>query len=173
MDKITSTSRCLYESYRLKFCFWDAVPLLMKFGALLPTDWLPLPWVTTVDCDVIISVMASQITSNSIVCLAVCSGVHQRNRQSSALLAFVRGIRWIPLTKPSNAENVSIWWRHHVWTVCHRKGVSVYIEGTAWGRLFFFHINSYWWKIVCCQILTLSVMLWIEQCTIQYRHELI
>ena len=23
------------------------------------------------------------------------------------------GQRWIPLTKASNAENVSIWWRHH------------------------------------------------------------
>ena len=30
---------------------------------------------------------------------------------------FVRGIhrpRWIPRTKASDAENVSIWWRHHV-----------------------------------------------------------
>ena len=42
--------------------------------------------------DVIISVMASQITSVSTVCSTVCSGADQRKHQSSASLAFVRGI---------------------------------------------------------------------------------
>ena len=42
--------------------------------------------------DVIMSTMASQITGVSIVCSAVCSGAHQRKHQSSASLAFVRGI---------------------------------------------------------------------------------
>ena len=42
--------------------------------------------------DVIMSAMASQITS----------------------LTIVFGDRWIPAEKTSNAENVSIWWRHHV-----------------------------------------------------------
>ena len=33
-----------------------------------------------------------------------------------ASLAFVRGIhRWIPWQMANNAENVSIWWRHHGW----------------------------------------------------------
>ena len=52
--------------------------------------------------DVIMTMMASQITSVSIVCTAVCSGAAQRKRQSSASLAFVReitGDRWIPRTK--------------------------------------------------------------------------
>ena len=44
--------------------------------------------------DVIMSVMASQITSASIVCSTVCSGADQRKHQSSASLVFV-----IPLTK--------------------------------------------------------------------------
>ena len=45
--------------------------------------------------DVIMTMMASQITSVSIVCSAVCSGTHQRKHQSSVSLAFVRGIhRW-------------------------------------------------------------------------------
>ena len=45
--------------------------------------------------DVIMSVMASQITSVSIVCTTVCSGADQRKHQSSASQAFVRGIhRW-------------------------------------------------------------------------------
>ena len=45
--------------------------------------------------DVIMSTMASQITSVSIVYSTVCSGPDQRKHQSSASLAFVREIhRW-------------------------------------------------------------------------------
>ena len=64
------------------------------------------------------SAMASQITGASIVCSTVGPGVDQRKHQSSASLAFVRGTVDSPLTdefpaqKASNAENVSIWWRH-------------------------------------------------------------
>ena len=46
------------------------------------------------------STMASQITGVSIVYSAVCSGAHQRIYQSSASLAFVKGIyRW-PVDSP-------------------------------------------------------------------------
>ena len=41
------------------------------------------------------------------------SDADQRNHQSSASLAFVRGIHRVPAQMASNAENVSIWWRHH------------------------------------------------------------
>ena len=60
-------------------------------------------------CDVIMGVMASQIIGVSIVCSIVSSG--------SASLAFVRGFHRWPVNSPhkgSNAENVSISWRHHV-----------------------------------------------------------
>ena len=61
-------------------------------------DWL-LP-VERYAITVIMGVMASQITCVPTVCTTVCSGVHQRKHQTSASLAFVRGIhRWIPLTK--------------------------------------------------------------------------
>ena len=42
--------------------------------------------------DVIMSAMASQITSVWIVCSIVCPSIDQRKHQSSASLAFVRGI---------------------------------------------------------------------------------
>ena len=42
--------------------------------------------------DVIMSVMAPKITGVSIVYATVCSGADQRKHQSSASLAFVRGI---------------------------------------------------------------------------------
>ena len=52
--------------------------------------------------DVIMTTIASQITSLTVVCSIVYSGVDQRKHQSSASLAFVRGIhrdRWIPRKK--------------------------------------------------------------------------
>ena len=65
--------------------------------------------------DVIIGAMASQITSLTIVYSTVYSGADQRKHPSSASLAFVWGIlREFPTQMASNAENVSIWWRHHV-----------------------------------------------------------
>ena len=51
--------------------------------------------------DVIMGTIASQITSLTIVCSTAYSGADQREHQSSASLAFVRGIhrdRWIPRT---------------------------------------------------------------------------
>ena len=45
--------------------------------------------------DVIIRALASQITVILMVCSTICSGADQRKHQSSALLAFVRGVhRW-------------------------------------------------------------------------------
>ena len=60
--------------------------------------------------DVIMGAIASLITSLVIVYSTVYPDADQWKHQSSASLAFVRGIhRW----PASNAENVSIWWRHH------------------------------------------------------------
>ena len=50
--------------------------------------------------DVIISAMAYQITGVLILCLTVCSGADQRKHQSSASLAFVRGIHRSPVDSP-------------------------------------------------------------------------
>ena len=50
--------------------------------------------------DVIMSVMASQITSVFVVYLAVCSGADQRKHQSSVSLAFVRGSHRWPVNSP-------------------------------------------------------------------------
>ena len=67
--------------------------------------------------DIIMSTVASQITGVSIVCLTACSGAEQRKYQSSAWLAFVRGIhRWpvdSPHKGPVTQKNYFIWWRHH------------------------------------------------------------
>ena len=49
---------------------------------------------------VIMGAMASQITSLKIVYSTICSGSNQRNHQSSASLAFVRGIHRWPVNSP-------------------------------------------------------------------------
>ena len=50
--------------------------------------------------DVILGAIASQITSVSIVNSTLCSGADQRKHQSSASLAFVRGIHRSPVNSP-------------------------------------------------------------------------
>ena len=50
--------------------------------------------------DVIMSTIASQITSVSIACSTVCSGTDQWKHQSSASLAFVGGIHRWPVNSP-------------------------------------------------------------------------
>ena len=53
--------------------------------------------------DVIMSAMASQITSISIACSSVCSGSDQRKHRSSTSLAFVMRIHRWPVYSPHKA----------------------------------------------------------------------
>ena len=66
--------------------------------------WPEWPCLRYMDCyhydDVTMSLMASQITSLTIVYPTVYSGVDQREHQSSASLAFVRGIHWGLVNSP-------------------------------------------------------------------------
>ena len=61
--------------------------------------------------------VASQITSLTIVYSVVYSGADQRKHHSPASLAisagYSPGTGEFPALMASNAENVSIWWRHH------------------------------------------------------------
>ena len=66
--------------------------------------------------DVMMSVMASQVTVDPMVCTTVCSGADERKHQSSASLAFVQGIH-------RSRENVSIWWRYHVIPLFYQSSV--------------------------------------------------
>ena len=63
------------------------------------------------------SAMGSHNTDVSIVYSTVCSGADQRKHQSSAPLAFVRGIHRWPVNSPNKGPVTRIfffiWWRHH------------------------------------------------------------
>ena len=66
--------------------------------------------------DVTVSAMTSQITGVSIIFSTVCSCADQRKHQSSASLAFVRGIHQSPVDSPDKGQQrgfISIWWRHN------------------------------------------------------------
>ena len=95
--------------------------------------------------DVMMRVMASKITSLTIVYSTVYSGADQRKHQSSASQAFVRGIhryRWLPRTRASNAENIFILWRHHVQHDTHEMhSYPIHERGMGccfWARIFIY-----------------------------------
>ena len=72
----------------------------MKFSSdfLIP-EWASM-WLWSNYGDVMMSTMAYQISSLTIVYSTVYSGTDQRNHQSSALLAFVLGIHRWPMNSP-------------------------------------------------------------------------
>ena len=90
------------------------MPLLVRYtcaknvwGLANCCFWLSLQWRH-------MDIMASQITAISTVCSIVCSGAHQRKYQSSASLWVESAVTsGYPYQRASNAENVSIWLRHH------------------------------------------------------------
>ena len=102
--------------------------------------------------DVIMSMIASQITSLTIVYSTVYSDADQRKHQSSASLAFVwgihRGIGDFPAQMASNAENVSIWWRHHeflqwkIWPCTVLPGNTTVIEAITLVTCFNLHLSG-------------------------------
>ena len=102
----------------------DMINFQKKYRYVFTVSIIPPHWYDTDSWkppshygDVIMGTIASQITSLTIVYSTVYSRADQRKHQSSASLAFVRGIHRGPVNSPhkwaSNAENVSIWWRHH------------------------------------------------------------
>ena len=75
--------------------------------------------------DVTMTTLASQITSLTIVYSTVYSGAHQRKHQSSASLAFVRGIHRRPVNSPHKwpvtrkmfpFDDVIMFTNKHIWS---------------------------------------------------------
>ena len=114
------SSRCGRASHNF---FWNAVTSLTQWP-VSPLQWHERHGVSNHwhYNDVIMVATASQITSLAIVNSTVYSGADQRKHQSPASLAFVRGIHRVPGEFPaqmaSDAESVSIWWRHHGYLGC-------------------------------------------------------
>ena len=75
-------------------------------------------WTTSHYDDVIMSAIASQITSLTIVYSTVYSGVDKKNIKAPRhwpLCGILPVTSEFPAQRASNAENVFIWWRHHAY----------------------------------------------------------
>ena len=71
-------------------------------------------------CDVIMGTMASQITSLTIVYSSVYLAQFKENIKTLRhwpLCGEFTGDRWIPRKMASYTENISIWWRHHAFSL--------------------------------------------------------
>ena len=79
--------------------------------------------------DVIIGAMASQIVSLTIVYLTVYSRRRSKKTSKLRVTGLCEGNSPVtgefPAQGAINAENVSIWWRHHAYKGYHLFGVSV------------------------------------------------
>ena len=92
--KSCKNSFCIFNnSIRSQFCTWQLSWYEQKCDQI---------WYLFI-ChynNVIMSMMASQITSIATVYSTVYSGIDQRKHQSSVSLAFVWGIHWWPVNSP-------------------------------------------------------------------------
>ena len=94
--------------------------------------------------DVMMSAMASQITSLTIVYSSVYSGGNQRKHKKLRVTCLCEGNSPVtgefPAQKASNAGNVSIWLRHHDRVVIHNttKFCAYVIECTAHTCIFLY-----------------------------------
>ena len=78
--------------------------------------------------DVIMGTMASQITSLTIVYSTVIQAQIKENIKAPRhwpLCGEFTGTGEFPAQRVSNAENVSIWWRHHVMQHSHIKNKQI------------------------------------------------
>ena len=99
-------------------CLWDGKsPVTSEFPSQNPAMWsfdvsfvVVLYMYETHYIDVIMTTMASQITSLTVVYSTVYSDADQRKHQT--------GTGEFPAQRASYAENVSIWWRHHDQSCC-------------------------------------------------------
>ena len=104
------------------------------------------------------SAMASQITSLTIVYSIVYSGAGQRKHQSSASLAFVRGIHRWPVNSPHKGpvtrkmfpfHDVTLWFLGCIPEWLHfKKLISPWTKLPPFRRRYF-HIHIREWKILC------------------------
>ena len=85
--------------------------------------------------DVTMSAMASQSTNPTIVYSSVYRGTDRKKPSKAPRRGFCAGSSpvscEVPAQRASNAENVSIWWRHHVYqqhlTLCRAHSLSTHV----------------------------------------------
>ena len=108
--------------------------------------------------DVIMTTMASPITSLTVVYSTVYWDADQRKHQSSLhwpLCGEFTGTGEFPAQRPSYTENVSIWWRHHV-SVIYTFTLAIW-GNLGWGLLSEFLPFRYFLKFSALSKHTLAI----------------
>ena len=98
VEKTTTNSRISSDEMTFMWCHYVSPLVTYWFNIIMnySGSLSKCVYFTKYYSDVTMSTMASQIFGVSTVCFAVCSDADQRKHQSSASLAFVRGIhRWL------------------------------------------------------------------------------
>ena len=118
------------------------------------TQQLFAKWVPH-NTDVIMGTIVSQITSLTIVYSSVYSAAGQRKYQSSAFTGLCAGnspeTGEFPAQMASNAENVSIWWRHHE----ARRGacvLTIHSHNTFRSGILFSCVKTGTYKFLICAL---------------------
>ena len=97
-QNITSHRESYEASIQMAICW--TVSNIVSFQEAIYREWMLHRNLIGHYSDVIMGAIASQITSLTIVYSTVCPGADQRKYQSSASLAFVRGIHRRPVNSP-------------------------------------------------------------------------
>ena len=135
----------VYEHQALMKFDWN-YSVIIGANAFQNADWKYQPFCTGLNVlnknlwehynDVIMTTIASQITSLAVVYSTVYSDADQRKHQSFASLAFGEFLAQMA----SNAENASIWWRHHGKTMSNQSSYRVNVfhvhisQANSWTR---------------------------------------
>ena len=114
-------------------------------------------------CDVIMTAMASQITSVSFDCSTVCSGSDRRKHQSSASLAFVGGIHWWPMNSPHKEPLTPNMFPYDDIIMNHRRLNALLVPSELIWRVTKYYWKNHWsyksWG-VCYAIVHMLVISW-------------
>ena len=121
--------KCWAARRKKPACTDQETVVLMKSDAVITwkhfPQWCPFVWMTGHYNDVIIDAIASQITNLTIVFSTVNSDTDQRKISKLRVTGLCAGnspeAGEFPAQMASNAENVSIWWRHHEWFLTQRE----------------------------------------------------
>ena len=114
--------------------------------------------------DAIMDTMASQITSLTIVYSTVYSGADQRRHQSSASLAFMRGIHRGPVNSPHKwpVTRKTFRWRHHVVPTRFEMHIVLVLCGLS------MHVSVRTkWSPICRQYFKMHFVEWLSLYLIQ------
>ena len=111
-DEISSILSTLLIWVELDFIdYWNKYSILVVLSIFQSFQWFRDVCAACVHYNDVTMKLLTHIPGKPTVCLTVCSVSHQRKHQRFASLVFVTD--GFPSQRARNAENVSIWWRHH------------------------------------------------------------